>query len=86
MIAVIKENTSKEQLDHLINWLSEQNVEVHISAGVHHTVLGLVGDTTRIDIELLNSLAIVETVIENFTPKIPLLMLTALRLAAATLR
>lgn len=62
MIAVIKENTSKEQLDHLINWLSEQNVDVHISAGVHHTVLGLVGDTTRIDIELLNSLAIVETV------------------------
>lgn len=62
MIAVIKENTSKEQLDHLINWLSEQNVEVHISEGVDHTVLGLVGDTTKIDIDLLDSLAIVETV------------------------
>lgn len=62
MIAVIKENTSKEQLDHLINWLSEQNVDVHISEGVNHTVLGLVGDTTKIDIELLDSLAIVETV------------------------
>lgn len=62
MIAVIKQNTSKEQLEHLINWLTEQNVEVHISKGVNHTVLGLVGDTTKIDMDLLDSLAIVETV------------------------
>ncbi len=62
MITVIKKDTSKEQLDHLIRWLSEQEVEVHISEGVDHTVLGLVGDTTRIDIDLLDSLAIVESV------------------------
>ena len=62
MIAVIKKDTSKDQLDHLIHWLSEQNVDVHISEGVDHTVLGLVGDTTRIDIDLLDSLAIVDSV------------------------
>jgi len=62
MIAVIKKGTTKEQMDHLINWLSEQSIEVHISQGSDYTVLGLVGDTTDIDIDLLSSLAIVETV------------------------
>lgn len=62
MIAVIKENTSKEQLDHLIKWLTEQNIDVHVSKGIDYTVLGLVGDTTKIDIDLLNSLAIIKTV------------------------
>lgn len=62
MIAVIKKNTSKEQLDHLIKWLTEQNIDVHISKGIDYTVLGLVGDTTKIDIDLLNSLAIIKSV------------------------
>lgn len=61
MIAVIKNNATKEQLDHLVNWLKEQSVDVHISKGADYTVLGLVGDTTKIDIDLLNNLAIVET-------------------------
>ena len=62
MIAVIKKNAPQEQLDRLVHWLSEQNIEVHITEGVDHTVLGLVGDTTQIDIDLLESLAIVDTV------------------------
>lgn len=62
MIAVIKNNTTKDQLDHLINWLKEQNVDVHISEGHDYTVLGLVGDTSKIDMDLLNSLAIVDNV------------------------
>ena len=61
MIAVIKNNATKEQLDHLVGWLKEQSVDVHISKGADYTVLGLVGDTTKIDIDLLNNLAIVET-------------------------
>jgi len=62
MIAVIKKNTTQEQIDHLTHWLEEQGVQVHASYGVDYTVLGLVGDTSRIDMELLDSLAIVETV------------------------
>ena len=62
MIAVIKKKTSEEQIAHLVQWIEEQGVEVHRSRGVDYTVLGLVGDTSRIDIELLDSLAIVESV------------------------
>ena len=38
------------------------NLDVHISEGKHVTVLGLIGDTSRVDMDLLNSLEIVETV------------------------
>ena len=62
MIAVLKPNTSPEQREHLIKWLKTMVTDVHISEGKAYTVLGLVGDTSRIDPELLESLDIVESV------------------------
>ena len=38
------------------------NLDVHVSNGKEFTILGLVGDTSRVDIDLLNSLEIVESV------------------------
>ena len=62
MIAVLKHDATKEQRDHLISWLERQGVEVHISEGEEYTVLGLVGDTSGIDGDLLESLSIVKSV------------------------
>lgn len=62
MIAVVKQNVEEEQLQNLIDWLQTQSVTVHISRGENHTVLGLVGDTSHIDMELLENLDIVERV------------------------
>jgi len=62
MIAVLKSGTTAEQTAHLVNWLKHMNLDVHVSEGQEFTVLGLIGDTTRVDIELLSSLEIVETV------------------------
>lgn len=62
MIAVIKQGVSKAQIDNLVNWLETQNLSVHRSEGVYNTILGLVGDTTHVDIELLQNLEIVENV------------------------
>lgn len=62
MIAVLKPKTTLEQRDHLISWLRAQNVDVHISEGHDYTVLGLVGDTSKIDVDLLGSLDMVESV------------------------
>ena len=62
MITVLKPNTTPEQRDHLIHWLEGQNVQVHVSEGSEYTILGLVGDTAHIDMELLESLEIVESV------------------------
>ena len=62
MIAVIKKGTSQARIDHLISWLKNQNLDVHISNGENYTVLGLIGNTGNIDMELLGSLEIVESV------------------------
>lgn len=62
MIAVLKRGTTPEQTAHLISWLKNMDLDVHVSEGKHITVLGLVGDTSRVDMELLGSLEIVETV------------------------
>ena len=62
MIAVLKHGTTPEQTAHLVQWLNRMNLEVHVSEGQEITVLGLIGDTTRVDMDLLRSLEIVETV------------------------
>lgn len=62
MIAVLKHGTTPEQTAHLVNWLKQMNLDVHISEGTEVTILGLIGDTSRVDIELLKSLEIVENV------------------------
>ncbi len=62
MIAVLKNNATTDQRDHLINWLKSQQIEVHLSEGQEYTVLGLVGDTSKIDTELLESLEMVHSV------------------------
>jgi 3-deoxy-7-phosphoheptulonate synthase len=62
MIAILKQGTTPEQTDHLINWLRRMNLDIHISQGAEVTVLGLIGDTSRVDMELLGSLDIVDSV------------------------
>ena len=62
MIAVLKHGTTKHQLYHLVAWLKAMDLDVHISEGSQDTVLGLIGDTSRVDMDLLASLDIVRTV------------------------
>ncbi len=62
MIAVLKSNATKKQQENLITWLKGQNLDVHISEGHDYTVLGLIGDTSKIDMDLIASLEIVESV------------------------
>ena len=62
MITVLKQGTTQAQMEHLIAWLRAQGLDVHISHGHDYTILGLIGDTGKIDMELLASLDIVESV------------------------
>ncbi|MBR7142425.1 MAG: 3-deoxy-7-phosphoheptulonate synthase [Clostridia bacterium] len=62
MIAVLKKNTTEQQMSTLVDWLRAQNLDVHISQGHNYTVLGLIGDTSAIDMDLIASLDIVESV------------------------
>lgn len=62
MIIVIKKDSDKKQLDNLLKWVSMQGLKVDMSVGENSTVMGLVGDTSKIDIDLVRSMEIVESV------------------------
>ena len=62
MIAVLKRGTSEKQIESLTSWIEAQGLAVHLSKGEFQTIVGLIGDTTRIDEDLLRSLDIIETV------------------------
>ena len=62
MIVVLKRGVEEKKKDQLISWLKNQGLGVHISVGEYQTVLGLIGDTTRVDMDLIGSLGIVDSV------------------------
>lgn len=62
MIAVLKQGVTKQQIDNLCDWFKGQGIDVHISQGQFYTVLGLIGDTSKIDTEMLEDLDIIESV------------------------
>ena len=62
MIAVLKKDTTKQQIEKLTSWLKAQGLDVHISEGKFQTIVGLVGDVAKVDDELLSSLEMVESV------------------------
>ena len=62
MIIVLKENYDKSQLDTLTRWLKENELEVRMTEGVHTTILGLIGDTSAVDSDMIESLEFVDAV------------------------
>ncbi len=62
MIIALKKDIRKEERERLIAWLESYGVRTHISEGEYQTVIGLVGDTTRIDTDLISGLEIVQSV------------------------
>ena len=61
MILVLKQNYDKKQLENLTAWFREKNLDAHLTEGAHTTILGLIGDTSALDIDMLESMDIVES-------------------------
>ena len=62
MIVVLKHGVTDDKRDQLISWLKNLGLQIHISVGAYQTVLGLIGDTSRVDMDLVSSLEIVDAV------------------------
>ena len=62
MIVILKPNPDPVQAENLIEWIKGFGLDIHTSQGSTHTILGLVGDTTVIDIDLIRAMDIVEDV------------------------
>ncbi len=62
MIVILKQNPNENQVAHLKSWLESKNIKIHESVGDSHILLGLIGDTSKLDIDLISALDIVENV------------------------
>ena len=68
MILVLKPGSSREQTDELLNRIKSMGLDVHISVGVDTTIVGLVGDTTKLDRLYFSSYDIVQNVLKVTEP------------------
>ena len=62
MIVILKHQAKQEQIEKLKQFLVNLGMRIDESKGDHSTILGLVGDTTRVDADLIASLDAVEAV------------------------
>ena len=62
MIVILKTNPNPRQLESFVAWLSDKGITVHESKGASHRILGLVGDTSALDMDIISALDIVEEV------------------------
>ncbi len=62
MIAILKPGATQQQIENLCEYFKKQELGIHLSQGEFHTIIGLIGDTSRVDVELLEGLDIIERV------------------------
>ncbi len=62
MIAVVKNTATDEQLSHFVKWIEDRGYKTNVSPGDEETIVGIIGDTTKIDPFLLESMDIIERV------------------------
>ena len=62
MVVILKKGADSRQIDQLTTWLQSLHIDTHLSEGSSQTIIGLVGDTSSVDIDLLQSLDMVEAV------------------------
>ncbi len=62
MIIILKQNAAQESIDRLRSVLDKHDVKINEITGAHKNIMGLVGDTSHIDIESLMAQDCVENV------------------------
>ncbi len=62
MIVILKQEARQEQIDKLTAFFNGMGLKIHLSQGEHSTIMGLVGDTSRIDEDMIVTLDDVEAV------------------------
>src|SRR5699024_12709831 len=62
MVIIVKDGTKEERIRDLIHWIEAQNLRTHVSSGDYSTIIGVIGDTSKLDEDLISGLDIVEGV------------------------
>jgi len=62
MVIVLKQKYEQKQFDNLLKWLDGLNLKTTLVKGDQSAILGLIGDTSVVDIDMIKAIDIVESV------------------------
>ena len=62
MIVIVKSQAQEQKVKDLIQWIESKQLRTHVSTGDFTTIIGIIGDITKIDEQQLASLDIVQAV------------------------
>ncbi|MER3415432.1 MAG: 3-deoxy-7-phosphoheptulonate synthase [Gemmataceae bacterium] len=68
MIIVLKPGATREQMDHVIERIMALGLRPHVSQGEHRTIIGVIGDETKLQAEPLLAIPGVEQVLPIMKP------------------
>ena len=62
MVVILKQDAPKQQVDELLQWFNGYGLKTNVVVGEHTTIVGLIGDTSVVNIDNVAANEIVETV------------------------
>lgn len=62
MVIILKQNAKKEDVNELLAWIRAQNIDPQAIEGESQRILGLVGNTQSVDIDVVSAFPAVESV------------------------
>ena len=62
MVVVLKQDVPKQQVDELLQCFNNYGLKTNVVVGEHTTIVGLIGDTSLVDIDNVEANEIVESV------------------------
>jgi len=62
MVIIVKPEAKEERVQDLVHWIEAQDLRTHISTGEFTTIIGVIGDTSKLDDDLIKGLDIVKGV------------------------
>ena len=68
MIIVLKPHPTPEQIRHVVDRIEELGFTAHLSQGVQRTIIGVIGDEEKLQVEPLQAIEGVEQVVPILKP------------------
>ena len=68
MIVILKHDATSEQVDHVVDRVEELGLKAHLSRGTHRTIIGIIGDEQKLQVEPLRAMPGVSQVVPVLPP------------------